>query len=60
MQGSPRLVFRQRTGGEELQPRPFLGFLESRQGNSGGLASLDNLGSLGYRHGPWLLGPWPG
>ena len=31
---------------------PFLVFPEGRQGNSRGLASLDNLGALGYRYGP--------
>ena len=31
---------------------------KARQVNSLGLASLNNLGALGYRHGPSLSGPW--
>lgn len=42
----------------ELQRGLSWGFWKA--GNSGGPASLDNLGSLGYRHGPLLPGPWPG
>ena len=41
----------------EATAMPFLEFPEGRQGNSRGLASLDNLGALGYRYGPWFWAP---